>query len=426
VSQAASTSALGPKLARPSLGRNFWLLFTGQTVSSVGSQLTIVALPLFAISELHASNLAVGLLTSVGFLPYALFGLHAGAIADRLDMRTLMVVSDLGRAALLALVPLLWAFDRISMATLIAVMFAVGILTVFFEVCYSAYLPEVVTREQLVAGNTHLQLSQSSAQVAGPTLAGSLIEVFSAAAAIAVDAVTFVVSALFLGPLPRVERPPIPTARPPLRHDIREGLAFVLRHPVLRPVLATFSASVLFITMYQAVLVVFLRRGLGLSAGQLGALLAVGNAGFLVGALANRWLAKKLRLGQSFLLGLALLGTGFVVVGSSPHAHGVALVQVAVGQLIASTGTPITTVAMVTLRQCSAPPAMQARVNSVFRVLGRGTMPAGAALGGLIAQVATPRTALLAAGVGGVAAVVPAGRQLWRWTATTPGADGDA
>jgi len=403
----------GARLPRP-----FWLLLAGQTVSGLGSQITIVAVPLIAIEHFGASNLAVGMLAAVSFLPYALIGLHAGAIADRAEMRTMMIWTDAGRAALLGLVPLLWAVDALSLPLLFVVVFVVGVLTVFFEVCHSAYVPRVVGREQLLAGNSHLQLSHSGTQVAGPTLAGWLVDVFSGPAAIFVDAFTFVVSALFLRPLPPVER--VQGAKRSLRSDIRDGLVFVRRHAILRSALLTFGSSVVFITMYQAALVVFLRRGLGLPPGQLGVLLAIGNLGFVIGALANGWLRTKLRLGQSFLLGLALLGTGFLVVGLSPRSHDVALVQVGLGQLVASMGTPITSVAMVTLRQLHSPPDLQARVNSVFRILGRGTMPAGAALGAVIAQAASPRAALLVAGVGGVLAVPVAGGKLWRATADAP------
>src|SRR5437588_787158 len=216
--------------------RDFMKLWSGETVSKVGSQVSVLAIPLIAITVLKASTFEVGLLATVEFSPFILVALHAGAWVDRLAKRPVLIAADVGRFAALLTVPLAYELGGLTIGQLYVVSFVTGVLTVFFDVAYQSYLPALVDREQLTEGNAKLATSESGAQVVGPGLAGGLIDVIGAPLAVLADAASFAVPGLAIlairKPEPVVERP-AETRR--TRDEIREGLGYVLRHPLLRP-----------------------------------------------------------------------------------------------------------------------------------------------------------------------------------------------
>ena len=217
--------------------RDFVHLWTAETISQLGSQVSLLALPFVAITLLHATTFEVGALTAVEFAPFLLFGLPAGAIVDRLRRRPVLVFCDLGRAVALATVPIAYAFDVLSYPQLLAVVFTTGSLTVFFDVAYQSILPALVERDQLADGNAKLEISRSAAQLAGPGVGGVLVQWIGAATAVVADAVSFVLSAVFIfgirAPEPPIERPKKRSGRlRDLGREIKEGLA--LRAPASR------------------------------------------------------------------------------------------------------------------------------------------------------------------------------------------------
>ena len=213
---------------------DFQRLWAGQTISELGSQVTLVALPLTAILVLHASAFAVALLTTFEYLPFLVFGVLAGVWVDRLRYRHVLIFTDVARSAVLGSIPVADAFGVLSIAQLYVVAFVTGSLTVFFSVAYHAYLPTLVERELLVLGNTRLETTRSIAQTAGPAAGGGLVSLLSAPIAVAADAMSFGISALLLVAIRTKDAPTPEVSARRLRAELREGVAFLWRQPILR------------------------------------------------------------------------------------------------------------------------------------------------------------------------------------------------
>jgi MFS family permease len=388
---------------------DFLRLWAGETISVIGSQVTLLAVPFIAITLLHASTFEVGLLTAVETLPFLLVGLPAGAVIDRVRRRPVMIVADLGRAAALTSIPIAHAFDVLTMAQLYAVVLVTGVLTVFFDVAYQAYLPSVVARDQLVEGNAKLAMSQSAAQVAGPGLAGGLVGLIGAVAAIWADAASFVLSALaLLGIRHRESRPDAdadaadagaPAAPPPkIRTAVAEGLRYVWHHPLLRPIAGSTATFNLFGSMSGAVIVVFAVRELDMTAGHIGAVTAVGNVGFLVGAALSARITARLGVGRTIMWSGLVSGLGGWL---APLATPATATPVLVASLaIVVVGVPPYNINQVSLRQAITPDRLQGRLHATMRFLVWGTMPVGALLGGVLGTLVGLR-ATLAIGAAG-------------------------
>src|SRR3954447_11951556 len=177
---------------------DFLKLWAGQSVSRLGSQVSLLALPLIAITVLHATTFEVGLLSAAEFAPFLLVGLPAGVLVDRLAKRPVLIAADIGRLVAIGSVPVGYELGAPTVGQLYAVAFVSGVLTVFFDVAYQSYLPVLVLRDELVEGNAKLTISDSAATVAGPSIAGALIDLVGAPLAVIADAATFGVSALTL------------------------------------------------------------------------------------------------------------------------------------------------------------------------------------------------------------------------------------
>lgn len=385
--------------------RDFMLLWIGQSVADMGSAVTVLALPLVAILALDASTFEVGLLAAAGSIAFMIFALPAGAIVDRRRKRGLMVACDIGRALILATVPLVGAFGTLTMVHLYAVAFATGVLTLFFEVAYQSYLPAVLTRQQLVDGNGKLGATNALAAVAGPTVAGALVSVFgSAARAVAVNCVSFVASAVTLLMIRTVEEPVERPVRRTMRHDIAEGFGYVVRHPVLRRVVACTAISNLFNLMTMTVLVVFMARSLKAGPDTIGLVLGAGSAGGVVGGVVAGRLARWLGSARMLWLGKLALGGFTLLIPLAQPGAGVFLV--AVGLFAASMIAVMFNVSSVSYRQAICPPTMLGRMNASVRWIIRGVTPLGSVLGGSLGIWIGLRETLLLSVVGSWAAVL--------------------
>jgi MFS family permease len=212
----------------------FLKLWAAQAISQVGTQVTLLALPLAAILVLDATATEVALLGAVEVLPFLLFTLPAGVWVVRLPRRPILVVTDLARSLALASIPLAYAFDSLTLPHLYIVAFALGVLTVFFDVSYLSYLPSLVSRSELGGANSKLEATRSAAQVAGPGTAGALVGALTAPVAILLDAVSYVLSAFFAWRIRRSDRRGEVSPRGKLWPELREGLSYVLRHEYLR------------------------------------------------------------------------------------------------------------------------------------------------------------------------------------------------
>lgn len=266
--------------------RGFVQLWAAEAISNLGTQVTLLALPLAALLVLHAGTLATALLRSFAILPFLLFSLPAGVWVDRLRRRPLMIAADLGRALAIASIPAAYWLGHLTMTQLYVVAGIHGFLTVVFDVSYLSFLPSLVDRSRLQEANTKLLTAQSFAEVGGPTMAGGLVATVGAPAALLADAASFALSG---GLVSRIRgREPKPERREtPALEELREGLRYVFAQPFLRTLATWFAVCNLFTTALFTLMIVYFVRGLRLGAGTIGLTLAAANLGLVAGALAN-------------------------------------------------------------------------------------------------------------------------------------------
>jgi MFS family permease len=384
--------------------RDFLKLWTGDSISQLGTQVTVLALPLTAILVLKANAFQLGVLTAVEFLPFILIGLPAGVWVDRLPRRPILILGDLGRALVLGSIPIAYSLHRLHIVQLYAVAFLTGVFTVFFDVAYQSYLPSLVDRDQLVDGNAKLEISRSGAQLAGPGLAGALVQLLKAPVAIFVDSISYLWSAAWVFLIRRKEPPVEPAgpdgSRPTMRRQIGEGWRYVWHHPFLRPIAFCTANSNLFGSMMFAILVLFAVRQLGLSPGLIGLVFALGNVGFLAGAFTARRLAERLGVGPTIVGAAVLFGLGGVLIPLA--TRGIAIPVLVGGEALFGFGAVVYNINQVSLRQAITPHRMQGRMNATMRFMVWGTMPIGAFIGGVLGKGIGLRPTLWISAAGGL------------------------
>lgn len=383
--------------------RDFMLLWGGETVSHVGTQVSMLALPLVAITVLDVTPFQMGLLTAAETLAFLLVGLPAGAWLDRTRRRPVMLAADVARGLLLASVPLAWWAGVLTFAQLIVVALLVGFATVFFDVAYQSYLPSLVGRSLLVDGNGKLESTRALAHIGGPALGGGLVQLLGATTAVVVDSISYFLSALALKAIRTREPEPEPAEQPRLRNQIAEGLRFVLRHRLLRPITACTGTSNFFSGMTAAVIVIFFSRDLGLSAGTIGLLFAAGGIGGVLGAMTTSWWTR--RVGQArtiWLVGIFTFPGALLVPLAEP---GWKVILIVVADVLIGYGVVVYNVAQVSFRQAITPDRLLGRMNASIRFLVWGTMPLGGLAGGALGELIGVRETLWVAAIGGVLAM---------------------
>ena len=380
-------------------------LFVADAVSQAGTQVSLLALPLVAVVVLHASNFEVGLLEACATLAFLVVGLPAGAWVDRMRRRRVLITTDLARALLLGSVPIAWAFDVLGLVQLCVVALFIGVCTVFFDVAYQSYLPQLVGRDHLVEGNAKLEGVRATSQIAGPTAAGFLIQAITAPLALAVDALSFAGSAFFVGRI--ADRTPKPERRPDrhLGREIGEGLRFVFGNRLLRAIAASISSFNLFSSAQSAMLIVFLARDLRVSPGTIGVFFSVASIGGLLGALTARRIAARIGQGPAIWVPIAVIAPLQLVL---PLAQRGWLLWAAAGAfLVIWACVSINNITQVSFRQTLTPDALLGRMNATMRFLVWGTMPIGAFAGGVLGQAVGARSTLWITAAGAVIALVP-------------------
>ena len=400
------------RLRRPSGGlwanRDFLKLWTGQSISEFGSQVSGLAIPWLAAKGLHATPLAFSLLTVLGFLPFILFALPAGVWVDRLRRRPILIVGDASRAVLLAWIPVGWALGILTMWQLFVITFVVGIFTVFFDVAYQSYLPSLVDRDQLIEGNSKLQTTVAAANTAGPGLAGALIAVLAAPYAILVDAASFVVSTAFMIPIRRREtlpERPEGAPKPKMLPELKEGLAYVVRHPHLKWIAVCTGSSNLFSNVATAIGVLYMARTLHMSSFAAGLVLAGYGIGSLVGALGTPRLQRAVGLGGAIWIPTMLSSLAVLAWPLAPA--GFPLPVLLAGTLTFGFGAMAYNISQVSYRQAITPERLQGRMNASMRWIVWGTLPIGALVGGAIATTFSMRTALWVGAIGSLFTWLP-------------------
>src|SRR5262245_17246754 len=304
---------------------DFLKLWSAETISQFGTQVTFLAIPFVAVVVLDASTFEVAALGVVDFLPFIIFTLPAGVWVDRLRRRPILIVGDFARAALLATIPIAYVLDLLTLGQLYVVGFLVGTCTVFFDVAYQSYLPSLVERQQIIEGNSKLEISRSSAQIAGPGFAGLLIQAFTAPYAILIDACSFLGSGLFLYRIRKHEdSPAAPTAdgtKPSLWTELKEGLRFVLGNPNLRAQAGCTATSNFFSNVSFAILIVFLVRELGLSAGVIGLSISLGSFGSLLAAFTAMRISQRFGIGPTSIVSVAAFGPPTLLIAFAPPGN---------------------------------------------------------------------------------------------------------
>lgn len=385
--------------------RDFVSLFAATTSSEFGTQISQLALPLVAVVALRASPFEVGLLFTLQMVGSVIFGLPAGVWADRLRRRNIMIVSDATRAVLFATVPIAWWQDSLTMAHLEALAFASGIFTTFFDVAYQSYLPHLVDRRGLTGANSQLEAMRNISAVGGPTAAGGIVALLGAPLAVGADALSFVVSAVFISRIRKREKISTPPAGSSLVRDVRAGIRFVFTDRSLRAILLSSSIYNFFASIVSALLIVLLARVLALSAFAIGLIFSCTAVGALLGALLTRRIVERAGYGATMWLSLAVavpFGLFLPVAARGP------LLWFAVaGYTVVWFGTTVYNITQVTYRQGLTPEGMLGRMNASMRFFVGGTLPLGSFVGGVLAEVFSVRTGMWIGSVGLVAAFVP-------------------
>lgn len=394
---------------RRSLARHpdFRRLWVGDAFGQLGAQLTGIALPVLAVRDLGASEMQMGLLTAAETAAFLVIGLPTGAWVDRMRKRRVLVVADLVRAAVLTAVVLLAVTGHASMAVLYAGALVMSAATVFFDVAHQSYVPGLVGLEHIGEGNAKLQATQSVAQVAAPALGGALLRVVAAPLVIAVNAVTYLVSAVAVGRIRKVEDLPPVADRRPLRTEIAEGLRFVAHQPLLRRIVACTAIGNLFGALSGALTVIYALRVLGLDEAAYGTVLSASAVGGLLGAVLSDRLVRWVGEGRiiplaalAFAPGAALMPLASVL-PFPPQA-----VLMAGGMLFFS-AVVVYNVAQVSFRQRICPPVLLGRMNASVRFVVWGTTPIGALLGGWLGHSWGVLPALWVAAAGTVVSALP-------------------
>ena len=383
---------------------DFLKLWSATTVSQFGTQVSQLAIPLTAVIVLDATAFQVAVLGTVEFLPFILFTLPAGVWVDRLRRRPILIAGDLGRAALLATIPLAYFADALSLGQLYVVGFLVGICTVFFDVSYQAYLPALVERGQIIEGNSKLQISYSTAQISGPGFGGILVQIFTAPYAILVDAISFLGSALCIFAIRTHEERPADHGvegkmSQGLWTELKEGLRFVLDNPNLRAQAGCTATSNFFSQFAFAIIIVFLVRTLGLSPGVIGLSISLGSAGALLGAVSANRISRRFGIGPTTIATGLVWGPATLLIALAPVGNE-AIPFLIAGELAIGFAVVVYNIVQVSYRQAICPPRLQGRMNSVMRFIVWGTIPLGSLAGGALASTIGLRETMVIGAIG--------------------------
>lgn len=389
--------------------RSFLAFWTGQGISQLGVQLGQLALPVLAVNLLGAGEMDLGVLNAAAMAAFLVVGLPAGAWVDRWLKRRTMIRADLVRMAAMAAVPLLWWAGVLQMWHLYVVAAVVGVATVFFDVAYQSYIPLLVHRTQVADANGKLEGTAQVARMGGPALGGFLLTLVSAPVLFAAEAGGYLVSALCLTRVHDAEGPAQRQGNSSLWAEIREGAAFVARHPLIRRIVASTAVSNLFSSIAYVLMPLVILRELDLGPAGMGAILSIGSVGGILGALAAPRLAGWIGEGPLLPLGLMVGGLAVllfpIALTAGPGIS--ALVLLSVAEFGMSFGVIVYNVMQVSMRQRVCPPRLLGRMNASIRCVVWGVMPIGSLLGGVIGERLGIAPALWISIVGMVLGVLP-------------------
>jgi len=388
---------------------DFVNLWAGSTISVFGTLVGRTALPFAAILTLDASPFEIALLAQADLIPGFLFGLVAGVWVDRLPRRPIMIAADIGRALLLGLIPLAAVLDVLSLGLIYAVAALTSVLSAFFDVAYQSYLPSLVSRDELVEGNSKLSASASVAEVAAFGSGGWLVHLLTAPIAILIDALSFVASAFFILRIRTPELPPVPShEREEAWREAVAGLRIVLGNATLRALAVCNFTWNLGFRMGGTVFILYVTRELGLGTGPQGMIYAVGGVSSLLGAVATGPATRRWGPGPTLIatLFLAAVGQLFIPLAGVATTTAIVVAFLVAQQLTVDPALTAFDITQVSLRQAMAPLAVQGRVNATMRFTEFGAQLIGAAIGGVLGGTIGLRPTLVVASGGVVLAAL--------------------
>jgi MFS family permease len=387
-----------PQLLRGNLVfRRFWL---GQTISLFGDQITLLAVPLTAVLVLHANAAQMGYLIAAELAPNLFFALHAGAWVDRRGgRRVMMIACDLGRGALIVTIPLAYAFDALRIQQLYVVAFLVGSLTVLFSVSYSSLFVSIVPRESYVEANSFLAGSRAFSFVAGPSVGGILVQALKAPFALLVDALSYLVSAVYLRSI-SPEEPPTEEAE---SGHVVAGVRFVWRNSSMRASLLATATINLFNFIFWALFILYVVRSLHVRPGTLGLVLGAGAVGGVIGSLITTRLGRRIGIGPTYLLGCILFPVPLVLVPLAGGPQPLVLAMLFLAEFGSGLGVMILDISAGSIFAALVPHRLRSRVSGAYMVVNNGVRPVGSLIGGLLGSTIGLRPTLWIAVIGAIA-----------------------
>ena len=392
---------LVPPLLRDSpTFRRYWL---GQAVSLVGDQVTLIALPLVAVLVLDANAAQMGYLVAAELLPNLLFSLHAGAWADRrARKRKIMIGTDIGRALLIASIPVAYAFDALTFPHMVVVGFLMGTLTVLFHVAHSAFYPAIVPRERLIEGGSITHGSRALSYVVGPSIGGVLVQAVSAPVTLVLDAWTYVLSALFLRTLDVDE----PAAEPAAKGHVVAGVRWVFGNPIIRAALGATATINFFNFVFAALFILYATKELGVAPATLGLVLGAAAVGGILGAIVTSRVARRIGIGRAFALGCVLFPAPLLLVPLAEGPDWVILACLFLAEFGCGFGVMMLDISAGAITAAVVPERLRSRVSGAYMVVNYGVRPVGALVGGALGTAIGLRETLWIATVGALLGVL--------------------
>jgi MFS family permease len=381
--------------------RDFLKLWGAYSTSSLGSQLASLAYILTAVITLQATPMQVGLLRAAGPAAAGLVGLFAGVIVDRLSRKSLLIFADLGRAALAITIPIAFMLGILRMEYLYIVLFLTGLLSILGDVGIMAYIPALLKKEELIEGNSKIATTDSVTIIAGSGASGALVQILTAPIAIVIDAVSFVLSAVFIWTIPTPEPAAVPKeGRQSIRKDIAEGLGFVYRNPFLRPLAQYLGLHFYFIFIFIPVFDLYAVRELGFEPILLGLVISVVGVGFMVSALTAKRLTRRFGLGPTVVVGALFTAIAVFMMPLQGNTKAATVAILMAAHFLLALGIQTCGINMMSLRQGITPDRLQGRMNASFRFVNVCMMMLGSLTAGVLGETIGLRATLLVAAVG--------------------------
>jgi len=401
---AAVAAAPARALALPGIlrGRNFRRFWLGESISLIGDQITLIALPLVGVLAVHADAAEMGYLGAAALIPNLLFSLHAGAWLDRRGRRRqAMIATALARAALLATIPVAYWLGVLTMTQLYVVSFLIGTLSVLFFVAYSTLFVSLVPRDRYLEANSLLNGSRAFSFVAGPSIGGLLVQIFSAPGALIADAVSFLVSAFSLGSIHPTE-PPTEEARA----NVRAGIAYIRRSPIIRASLLATATINFFNFVFWALFFLYATKTLGVGAGLLGLVLGAASVGGVLGSIVTGRISRRIGVGPAFVGGSILFPAPLVLVPLAGGSDWTIVTFLFAAEFLSGFGVMVLDITAGSIKAALVPDRLRARVAGAYMVVNYGVRPIGALVGGALGTWIGLRPTLWIASLGAIAGVL--------------------